>query len=96
VSCEPAVLNRVFFFALLDNDARAVLAAHVELRTFASHQRIYKVGDSAGTRNGDAIPTFRLTIVSLHALISSLPWLRHRGQQRASLHSDSRIDGLLA
>src|SRR5512133_1392833 len=49
MSCELAILKQVPFFALLDDDELAVLAAQVELRTFAPRQRIYKVGDSAGT-----------------------------------------------
>ena len=49
MSCELAILKQVPLFALLDDDELAVLAAQVELRTFAPRQRIYKLGDSAGT-----------------------------------------------
>ena len=47
--CNPEVLKRVSLFALLDDDETAVLAGQVELRTFTSRQRIYKIGD-AGSR----------------------------------------------
>jgi uncharacterized membrane protein len=43
--CSPEVLRGVPLFALLDHDEMAVLAAHVEVRTFAPRQRIYKMGD---------------------------------------------------
>src|SRR6185437_9230249 len=39
------ILRQVPLFALLDDDETAVLAAQVELKTFASRQRIYKIGD---------------------------------------------------
>src|SRR5215831_13172662 len=47
--CSPEVLRGVPLFALLDDDEMAVLAAHVEVRTFATRQRIYRIGD-AGER----------------------------------------------
>jgi uncharacterized membrane protein len=43
--CPPDILRDVPLFTLLDDDAMAVLASHVELRTFAPRQRIYKIGD---------------------------------------------------
>jgi CRP/FNR family transcriptional regulator, cyclic AMP receptor protein len=43
--CDPAELKHVPLFALLDDDEIAVLAAQVDLRTFAARQRIYKMGD---------------------------------------------------
>jgi CRP/FNR family transcriptional regulator, cyclic AMP receptor protein len=43
--CSPEVLRSVPLFALLDDDELGVLAAHVEMRTFAPRQRIYKIGD---------------------------------------------------
>jgi CRP/FNR family cyclic AMP-dependent transcriptional regulator len=49
MSCEPAILKQVPFFSLLDDDELAVLASQVEPRTFAPRQRIYKLGDPAGT-----------------------------------------------
>ena len=46
--CNPEVLKQVPLFALLDDDEVAVLAARVELKTFATRQRIYKMGDPGG------------------------------------------------
>jgi len=43
--CNPEILKEVPLFALLDDDETAVLAAQVEVRTFARRQRIYKIGD---------------------------------------------------
>jgi len=43
--CDPIELKHVPLFALLDDDEIAVLAAQVELKTFAPRQRIYKIGD---------------------------------------------------
>src|SRR5262249_31364735 len=48
MGCEPQVLKHVPLFALLDADETAVLAARVELKTFAPRQRIYKSGDAGG------------------------------------------------
>jgi CRP/FNR family cyclic AMP-dependent transcriptional regulator len=45
MSCSPEVLRQVPLFALLDDEETAVLAAQVELKTFAPRQRIYKIGD---------------------------------------------------
>jgi CRP/FNR family transcriptional regulator, cyclic AMP receptor protein len=45
----PDLLTEVPLFALLDKDEVAVLAAQVEMKTFAPRQRIYKIGDVAGT-----------------------------------------------
>jgi uncharacterized membrane protein len=41
-------LKNVPLFALLDDDERAVLASQVEVKTFATRQRIYKIGDPSG------------------------------------------------
>jgi len=43
--CTPEILKGVPLFALLDDDELAVLAAQVEVKTFADRQRIYKTGD---------------------------------------------------
>src|SRR5271170_5153019 len=43
--CDPGELKHVPLFALLDDDEIAVLAAQVDLKTFAPRQRIYKMGD---------------------------------------------------
>jgi uncharacterized membrane protein len=48
MACDPNILRQVPLFALLDDDETAVLAAHVELKTFAARQRIHKIGDPAG------------------------------------------------
>jgi CRP/FNR family cyclic AMP-dependent transcriptional regulator len=46
--CNPDDLKTVPLFALLDDDERAVLAAQVELKKFATRQRIYKIGEPGG------------------------------------------------
>jgi CRP/FNR family cyclic AMP-dependent transcriptional regulator len=48
MACNPSTLRQVPLFALLDDDETAVLAGQVELKTFASRQRIYKMGDPGG------------------------------------------------
>lgn len=48
MSCNPEILKKVPLFALLDDEETAVLAGQVELKTFAPHQRIYKMGDTGG------------------------------------------------
>jgi CRP/FNR family transcriptional regulator, cyclic AMP receptor protein len=48
MACSPEILRRVPLFALLDDDETAVLAAQVELKTFATRQRIWKIGDPGG------------------------------------------------
>jgi len=48
MTCNPDVLKSVPLFALLDDDETAVLAAQVEVRTFAARERIYKAGDAGG------------------------------------------------
>lgn len=45
MACNPEVLRQVPLFALLDDEETAVLAGHVETKTFAARQRIYKAGD---------------------------------------------------
>jgi uncharacterized membrane protein len=47
MTCKPEVLKSVPLFALLDDDERAVLAAQVDIRTFAARERIYKAGEPA-------------------------------------------------
>jgi CRP/FNR family cyclic AMP-dependent transcriptional regulator len=46
--CNPNLLKSVPLFALLDDDETAVLASQVELKTFASRERIYKLGAPGG------------------------------------------------
>src|SRR5678810_331658 len=48
MACQPDILRNVPLFALLDDDETAVLAAQVEIKSFALRQRIYKIGDSGG------------------------------------------------
>jgi CRP/FNR family transcriptional regulator, cyclic AMP receptor protein len=48
MACDSDVLKRIPIFALLDEEERAVLAAQVELKSFAARQRIYKIGDPGG------------------------------------------------
>ena len=48
MACSPEILRRVPLFALLDDDETAVLAAQVEIKTFAPRQRIWKIGDPGG------------------------------------------------
>ncbi len=47
MSCDFKVLKQVPLFATMDDDELAVLAAQVELKTFAPRQRIYKQGSPA-------------------------------------------------
>jgi CRP/FNR family cyclic AMP-dependent transcriptional regulator len=49
VACDADLLKLVPLFSLLDADERAVLAAHVEVRQFDPHQRIYRRGDAGGS-----------------------------------------------
>jgi uncharacterized membrane protein len=46
--CDASLLKSVPLFALLDDEETAVLASQVELRTFASRERIYKLGAPGG------------------------------------------------
>ena len=48
MACEPEILREVPLFARLDDDETAVLAAQVEVKTFAPRQRIYRIGDPGG------------------------------------------------
>src|SRR5215471_6471045 len=48
MACDPQILKEVPLFALFDDDELCVLAAQVELKTFAARQRIYKIGDPGG------------------------------------------------
>jgi len=49
MSCDTQILKAVPLFSLLDDDELAILAEQTELRTFSARQRIYKMGDPAGT-----------------------------------------------
>jgi CRP/FNR family cyclic AMP-dependent transcriptional regulator len=46
--CTPEILRTVPLFALLDEEERAVLAHHVEMREFPQGKRIYAIDDPGG------------------------------------------------
>ena len=48
MTCSPELLRQVPLFALFDEEELAVLAAQVEVKSFAPRQRIYKAGDPPG------------------------------------------------
>src|SRR5580698_9690081 len=48
MACKPEILKDIPLFSLLDQDEISVLAGQVELKTFATRQRIYKIGDPGG------------------------------------------------
>ena len=48
MACDTSILREVPFFALLDDEELAVLAAQVDLTKFAARQRIYRIGDPGG------------------------------------------------
>ena len=48
MACDTKILREVPFFALLDDEEVAVLAARVDLTKFAPRQRIYRMGDPGG------------------------------------------------
>src|SRR3954453_2591233 len=47
--CKSEALKDVPLFALLDEEELSVLAGQVEMKTFAPRQRVYKLGDPAGS-----------------------------------------------
>jgi uncharacterized membrane protein len=57
------VLKQVPLFALLDEEETAVLAGQVELKKFASRERIWKIGDSGGQAYVMVSGAVRLTTV---------------------------------
>ena len=63
MACKPEVLRQVPLFALLDDEETAVLASQVELRTFSSRQRIWKIGDPSGQAYVMVSGAVRLTTV---------------------------------
>ncbi len=63
MACNPDVLRQVPLFALLDDEETAVLASQVELKTFASRQRIWKIGDPSGRAYVMISGAVRLTTV---------------------------------
>ena len=63
MACDPTLLKQVPLFALLDDDECAVLAASVEVKTFAARQRIYKIGEAGGRAYVVVSGSVRLTTV---------------------------------
>jgi len=63
MACNPEALQDVPLFALLDADEKAVLAAQVELKRFASRERIFKIGDPGGKAYVVVSGSVRLTTV---------------------------------
>ncbi len=63
MACNPEALKQVPLFALLDDEETAVLASQVELRTFSSRQRIWKIGDPSGQAYVVVSGAVRLTTV---------------------------------
>jgi len=63
MACSPEELRHVPLFELLDDDEAAILADQVEMREFAPRQRIYKIGDVAGTAYVVMSGTVRVTTV---------------------------------
>src|SRR5262252_2197385 len=61
--CEASELKHVPLFALLDDEEAAVLASQVEIKKFVPHQRIYKIGDTAGHAYVMVSGKVRVTIV---------------------------------
>ncbi len=61
--CTPEVLKNVPLFALLDDEEAAVLAAQVEVKRFAPHQRIYKMGDDG--RRAYVVVTGRVRLTTI-------------------------------
>src|SRR6516225_12009729 len=47
MACSPEVLRDVPLFSNMDTDELKVLAEQVELKDFAPHQRIFRIGDPA-------------------------------------------------
>jgi CRP/FNR family cyclic AMP-dependent transcriptional regulator len=48
MACDLEILRGVPLFALLDDEELGVLASQVELKKFATRQRIWKIGDPGG------------------------------------------------
>ncbi len=63
MGCDPEILKQIPLFSLLDDDEAAVLAAQVEIKTFAARQRIYKIGDPGGRAYVIVSGSVRLTTV---------------------------------
>ena len=60
---DPELLKQVPLFSLFDDEEIAVLGAHVEVKTFAARQRIYKMGDAQ--KQGYVIVSGSVTVSTL-------------------------------
>ena len=45
MGCDAELLRKVPLFSLLDEEERAVLAGHVNVRNYSAHERIFRRGD---------------------------------------------------
>jgi CRP/FNR family transcriptional regulator, cyclic AMP receptor protein len=63
MACNTEILRQVPLFALLDDDETAVLAAQVEMKSFAPRQRIYKTGEPGGQAYVMVSGVVRLTTI---------------------------------
>jgi CRP/FNR family transcriptional regulator, cyclic AMP receptor protein len=63
MACRPEALRHIPLFALLDDDEIAVLAAQVELKSFAPRQRIYKLGEPG--RNAYVVMSGRVQVTTV-------------------------------
>jgi len=63
MACDKDELRHVPLFALLDDDELGLLASLVEIRKFASRQRIYKINESADRAYVMISGTVRVTTV---------------------------------
>ena len=63
MACDIDILREVPFFALLDDEELAVLAAQVDLTKFAPRQRIYRIGDPGGRAYVLVSGTVRVTTI---------------------------------
>ena len=63
MACDLEILRAVPLFGLLDDEELAVLASQVELKKFATRQRIWKIGDPAGAAYVMIDGTVRVTTV---------------------------------
>jgi hypothetical protein len=81
MACDPKELRHVPLFALLDDDEAAVLAAQVELKSFAPRQRIYKMGDRC--RRSFVLPTLpSLLKLQVAVQLGEVPCLTYTARLR--------------
>ncbi len=63
MACNPSILRQGPLFALLDDEETAVLSSQVEIKNFATRQRIYKMGEPGGKAYAMVSGSVRLTTV---------------------------------